>query len=168
MTFINTRLPQPSTQNPYRYQDVSPSPFNDLWPPTYFPGTPYRLRFTPSDREREHNRFARTVWFHWLINGWINNLPYRDLQVLDYHPISVAIREEIQLSSRRRRRHQQLRARRRHRILEHSLNEYNLRNRIVEVTESEYEPYSVSLTVSLGRRTPNASYLETFPSFYRH
>jgi hypothetical protein len=162
MSFIRNREPPSSTQD-NSYSEISPSPFNDLWPPTYFPKITYRRIRSSSDREREADRFVRSVWYYWLINGWTNDIPYRDLQVLDYHPKSVAIREEIQQEPRRRRRHRQIRARRRYRILENTINKYKLRNRTIELTESKHAPYSLSLSVTLGRRTPSVPYSITFP-----
>jgi hypothetical protein len=164
MSFIRNRVPLPSTQD-NSYSEISPSPFNDLWPPTYFPKITYRRNLSPSDREREADRFVRSVWYYWLINGWTNEISYRDLQVLDYHPKSVAIREEIQQEPRKRRRQRQIRARRQYRILENTINKYKLRSRTIEVTESKQEPYSVSPTVTLGRRTPSVPYSITFPKF---
>jgi hypothetical protein len=72
------------------YQDP---PFNDLWPPTYFPRV----------RGLQHNEFARHVWYDWLLQGWLHDRPYRDLQILDYHPLVFEQRQAERLAERRNR-----------------------------------------------------------------
>jgi hypothetical protein len=156
-TFITTRT-YPSTQG-QGYSNRSTSPFNDLWPPTYF----------PLCRPDQRNSFARSVWLHWLINGWTNDRPYRELNVLDYHPLSIENRRQIRLPTKRR---QRLQARRPYTYTYKYINSYNLRNRVVPVRQRlrhANHPYhsqtiTTSQTVTLGQPTgTNIDYSLTFP-----
>lgn len=109
-------------------------PFDDLWPPIYY-----------SNNRDSH--FARWDWFNWLINGWINDIPYRDIPTLDHRRINNARRQYIRSRQRRNRR---LRARRRHTTTTIVINQYTLRSRIVPVTRQIPRPNLPSEPVILG------------------
>lgn len=159
-TFITTKT-YPSKQ-PQGYSNKSESPFNDLWPPTYFPNC----------RRNQVDSFARSVWFHWLINGWTNDRPYRELQVLDYHPLSIENRRRIQQPIHRS---NQVNARRQHIYTYQYINCYRLRNRVVTVRKRfkhknlrpsrNTNKYSYSPPVTLGHREPTVDYSLTFPKY---
>jgi hypothetical protein len=92
-------------------------PFNDLWPPTDLgPGYYYPT--------------YRSLWFHWLIRGWVNGTPYRDLKIGDYNPRKVAYRQEQRA---RKRREAKENARKRYCPKYKRINVYRLRKRWVVV-----------------------------------
>ena len=72
-------------------------PFNDLWPPT--------------DLESYQVDIAtlRYTWFHWLKNGWINNIPYRKFKVWYHHPNAIKEKKRRRIFSKiwKRRDHRQ-------------------------------------------------------------
>ena len=109
-------------------------PFDDLWPPIYY-----------SNNRDSH--FARWDWFNWLTNGWVNNIPYRDLQTLDHRQVNNARNQHIRRRARRSRR---IQARRRHSITTIVYNRYTLRSRVVPVTREVPRSYFVSEQVTLG------------------
>ena len=110
------------------------APFNDLWPPIYY-------------QHNQDSHFARWDWFNWLSNGWVNGVPYRNLQTIDHRQVNNA---HYQYLRRRNRRSQRLQARRRHKTTTIVYNRYTLRSRVVPVTRQTLASSLVSETVTLG------------------
>ena len=124
ITYMNRNTYSQSTAFEHLRQYHQDPPFNDLWPPTYFPRCPL-------------NRFARQIWYTWLLEGWIHDRPYRDLHILDYSPIYQHDTHARRISTRRR---NKLLARKRYVTTPRTklINTYSLRNRNIKVIVTDH------------------------------
>jgi hypothetical protein len=105
----------------YPFEHLKPiateKPFNDLWPPGHL-------------GEGFHFIQNRTLWFRWLKDGWLNNIPYRDTRLGAFYQQILAERKEKKAKEQRKRK---LEARRRFRPYNRWTGYYRLRNRVVPI-----------------------------------